>query len=277
MTYQIHHYPAELIDVVHLDGGKRVVVRPVLPQDADLTGAFFRDLSAPSRYERFMTSMREVPADLMRRFTEIDYADHLALVAEVFVDGRETVIAEARYVRGSDPTVAEFAVSVAEAWQGAPAARQARVPRGRGRRAPYRRRDTRHQRAHDLSRPQGRLHHHAEPGRARPDAAGEDHRQRFVRPALQRRRGSLPRRITRKRSRQPRGEPVEPRLACATRPSTSSGRCWRMSRGIHRPRGELVEPRLACVAVLRQTQDEASCGTVSVVRDGPAARGRSRS
>ena len=48
MTYQIHHYPAELIDVVHLDGGKRVVVRPVLPQDADLTGAFFRDLSAPS-------------------------------------------------------------------------------------------------------------------------------------------------------------------------------------------------------------------------------------
>jgi acetyltransferase len=118
MTYQIHRYPAELIDVVQVDGGKRVVVRPVLPQDADLTGAFFRDLSAPARYDRFMTSMREVPADLMRRFTQIDYADHLALVAEVFVDGRETVIAEARYVRGTDPTVAEFAVSVAEAWQG---------------------------------------------------------------------------------------------------------------------------------------------------------------
>lgn len=118
MTYQIHRYPADLIDVVHVAGGKRVVVRPVLPQDADLTGAFFRDLSAPARYDRFMTSMREVPAELMRRFTEIDYADHLALVAEVFVDGRETVIAEARYVRGADPTVAEFAVSVAEAWQG---------------------------------------------------------------------------------------------------------------------------------------------------------------
>ena len=65
-----------------------------------------------------MTSMRELPPELMRRFTQIDYADHLALVAEVFVDGRETVIAEARYVRGPDPTVAEFAVSVAEAWQG---------------------------------------------------------------------------------------------------------------------------------------------------------------
>jgi len=44
MTYQIHHYPAELIDVVHLDGGKRVVVRPVLPQDADLKAVFFHDV-----------------------------------------------------------------------------------------------------------------------------------------------------------------------------------------------------------------------------------------
>ena len=73
MTYQIHRYPAELIDVVHVAGGKRVVVRPVLPQDEDLTKAFFRDLSAPARYDRFMTSMRELPEELMQRFTQIDY------------------------------------------------------------------------------------------------------------------------------------------------------------------------------------------------------------
>ena len=118
MTYQIQRYPAELIDLVRLAGGTRVVVRPVLPQDEDLTRAFFRDLSAPARYDRFMTNLREFPSELMRRFTQIDYTSHLALVAEVFVDGRETVIAEARYVRGPDATVAEFAVSVAEAWQG---------------------------------------------------------------------------------------------------------------------------------------------------------------
>ena len=50
----------------------------------------------------------------MQRFTQVDYADHLALVAEVFADGRETVIAEARYVRGPTRRCAEFAVSVAE-------------------------------------------------------------------------------------------------------------------------------------------------------------------
>jgi RimJ/RimL family protein N-acetyltransferase len=118
MIYQIHRYPAELIDVVALSPGERVVIRPVLPQDEDLTSTFFRSLSPRARYDRFMGSLREPPADLMRRFTQIDYADHVALVAEVFANGREIVIAEARYVRKADPRVAEFAVSVAEPWQG---------------------------------------------------------------------------------------------------------------------------------------------------------------
>ena len=118
MIYQIHRYPAELIDVVVLSPGERVLIRPVLPQDEDLTSAFFRSLSPRARYDRFMASLRELPADLMRHFTQIDYADHVALLAEVFANGREIVIAEARYVRKPDPTVAEFAVSVAEAWQG---------------------------------------------------------------------------------------------------------------------------------------------------------------
>jgi acetyltransferase len=117
MTYQIHRYPSDLIDVVQLNGPERILIRPVLPQDSDLTLEFFASLSAPARYDRFMSPMRHLPPDLLRRFTEIDYANHLALVAEVFIDQRETVIAEARYVRG-ETNSAEFAVSVAEPWQG---------------------------------------------------------------------------------------------------------------------------------------------------------------
>jgi acetyltransferase len=119
MLYQIHHYPADLIDVVRLAGGRRVVIRPVLPQDADLTSEFFGSLPAAARYDRFMSPMRNLPAELVKRFTSVDYAQHLALVAEVFEDGREVVMAEARYVRDAkDTTVAEFAVSVADEWQG---------------------------------------------------------------------------------------------------------------------------------------------------------------
>jgi acetyltransferase len=119
MLYQIHRYPADLIDVVRLDDERRLVIRPVLPQDADLTTAFFGGLPATARYDRFMNPMRNLPPELIKRFTNVDYTDHLALVAEVFEDGREIVVAEARYARlASDPTAAEFAVSVAERWQG---------------------------------------------------------------------------------------------------------------------------------------------------------------
>jgi GNAT superfamily N-acetyltransferase len=118
MLYQIHQYPADLIDVLHLTDGQRVVIRPVLPQDEAVTGAFFRELRAASRYDRFLGPMRTLPPGLLAHLTHVDYSDHLALMAEVFADGHETVIAEARYARGPDKTSAEFAVSVADAWQG---------------------------------------------------------------------------------------------------------------------------------------------------------------
>ena len=117
MTYQIHRYPADLIDVVWL-AGERVVIRPVLPQDRELTAAFFGDLSPLSRQQRFLSAMRALPPGLLERLTQVDYTSHLALVAEVFRDGRESVIAEARYAVGADRSEAEFAIAVAEPWQG---------------------------------------------------------------------------------------------------------------------------------------------------------------
>lgn len=121
MRYEIHRYPADLIDVVHVTRGDapvRVVVRPVLPQDDVPTAAFFAQLSGETRRSRFLAPTREVAPWIIQAFTRIDYQVHVALVAEVFVDGVETVIAEARYVRGEDGRSAEFAITVAEAWQG---------------------------------------------------------------------------------------------------------------------------------------------------------------
>jgi acetyltransferase len=123
MLYQIHRYPADMIDVVHLSDPEgapadRVVIRPVLPQDDTLTGAFFQGLSSAARHARFMAPLREVSPGLLEKFTHVDYASHLALVAEVFVDGEERVVAEARYALADDGASAEFAVTVGEEWQG---------------------------------------------------------------------------------------------------------------------------------------------------------------
>jgi RimJ/RimL family protein N-acetyltransferase len=114
----IHRYPAELIDMVHLADGTRVLIRPVLPEDQELMAAFFHDLSPDARCNRFLHPLREPSSELLRQFTHVDYAKHVALVAETFVDDRENMIGEARYVQVPEPASAEVSVSVADPWQG---------------------------------------------------------------------------------------------------------------------------------------------------------------
>ena len=98
--------------------GSRLTIRPTLPQDVGLQQEFFRSLSAESRHCRFMTRLNELPETLVERFASIDYRSHLALLAEVFEDGRETMIGEARYVVDErDPATCEFAIAVADDWQ----------------------------------------------------------------------------------------------------------------------------------------------------------------
>ncbi len=111
-------YPVELIDVAVLRDGQRITIRPVLPQDDAVTQAFFRSLSARSRHNRFMRTFQDLPEDLLTQFTHVDYNAHLALIAEIFMDGREIAVGEARYVLSADGKNAEFAVSIADDWQG---------------------------------------------------------------------------------------------------------------------------------------------------------------
>jgi acetyltransferase len=118
LTYTIPHYPVHLIDVVRMADASRVIIRPTLPQDAELQRDFFRALSAESRYGRFITPFIELPENMAQRFASIDYHSHLALLAEVFVGGRQTMIGEARYIVDEcDPTACEFAIAVADVWQ----------------------------------------------------------------------------------------------------------------------------------------------------------------
>jgi acetyltransferase len=118
VTFLIHRYPVHLIDVVRVADGSRVTIRPTLPQDAELQRAFFLALSPESRYRRFLTRLNEPPQALIEDFARADHVHHVALLAEVFEDGRQTMIGEARYVRDPyDPTTCEFAVAVADDWR----------------------------------------------------------------------------------------------------------------------------------------------------------------
>ena len=117
MSYILEHYPTRWIDVWQLPGGRRVTVRPVLPQDAELEQAMVRALSPASRYQRFFSPIRELPQGWLERLTQIDYRQQQALIAETFTGDRAVAVAEARYVVDASGREAEFAVVVADDWR----------------------------------------------------------------------------------------------------------------------------------------------------------------
>lgn len=105
-----------------LDDGRRLSVAPLQPHDAAATRAFIAALSPDSRYRRFHVGIPMLPPALLARLVDIDQVRHVALAARV--PGLPALVAEARYVVDEDAVGAEFAVTVADAWQGRGLGRQ---------------------------------------------------------------------------------------------------------------------------------------------------------
>ncbi|MDQ2963864.1 MAG: GNAT family N-acetyltransferase [Pseudomonadota bacterium] len=114
----IHPYPVELETTVTLRDGSRLRVRPIRPEDAAAERAFVAGLSDESRFFRFMYHLRELTPGMLARFTQVDYDRDLALVALGGKPGAEKIVGVARYAANPDRESAEFAVVVADAWQG---------------------------------------------------------------------------------------------------------------------------------------------------------------
>lgn len=111
-------YPDELVEQFTLRDGARVTIRPIRAQDLEIERAFVRDLSVESRYFRFLHTLRELDEPTLIRLTDIDYEHEMALIAVVCDNGREVQVGVARYVVGSSGRDCEFAVVVADCWQG---------------------------------------------------------------------------------------------------------------------------------------------------------------
>jgi len=112
----IHPYPAELEGEMRLRDGTLVAVRPIRPEDAEFERRFFDALSEQSRYQRFLNQMVHLPPQMLARFTQLDYDRELALV--VLAPGGGEFIGVGRYSPNADGETAEFALTVADAWQG---------------------------------------------------------------------------------------------------------------------------------------------------------------
>lgn len=113
----IHPYPSDLISVWKLPEHGDVLIRPVKPEDAEMEQTFVRNLSAESKYMRFMNTMKELPATMVARLTQIDYDREMAFVATQQIEGEEIQVGVCRYSVNPDGESCEFAVVVADEWQ----------------------------------------------------------------------------------------------------------------------------------------------------------------
>jgi RimJ/RimL family protein N-acetyltransferase len=93
-----------------------VLVRRVEPGDAEALTTGFEHLSATSAYQRFFTVFPSLTPAQTRFLTDVDHRDHEALGAVLPETGVGVGIT--RFNRSpTDPTSAEFAIVVADAWQ----------------------------------------------------------------------------------------------------------------------------------------------------------------
>lgn len=120
-------YPSQHEQVWPLSGGGEYIVRPIHPDDASMLQTFVRSLSPESRYFRFVSSMQELPATMLARFTLIDYDREMALVAvcrerRSGEDGRVTeatrMVGVSRYITNPDRTSCEFSLVVSDEFKG---------------------------------------------------------------------------------------------------------------------------------------------------------------
>ncbi|AHE97727.1 bifunctional acetate--CoA ligase family protein/GNAT family N-acetyltransferase [Thioalkalivibrio paradoxus] len=115
----IHPYPGHLVETWPMPDGITLTIRPIRPEDAQIEQAFVRGLSDESRYFRFMQAVHELTQEMLVRFTQIDYDRELGLIAVVEGEaGEEKQVAVARYTANPDQRSCEFAIVVADEWQG---------------------------------------------------------------------------------------------------------------------------------------------------------------
>ena len=111
-------YPAHWVASWPLGVAHSITVRPIRPEDIDLEMEFARKLSKETRYNRFLGGGVRLTPEMLEKFTRIDFSRDMALMATATLEGAEAAIGVARYVRLAEGATCEFAITIADAWQG---------------------------------------------------------------------------------------------------------------------------------------------------------------
>lgn len=107
---------SKLPRIWRLPDGDPLLLRPIGPRDRGALETFARGLSDASRYLRFHAQVTQLPANASTVLTHVDGYHHFAVVATHPAD--RAIVGVGRMIReAEDPTVAEIAITVGDAYQ----------------------------------------------------------------------------------------------------------------------------------------------------------------
>lgn len=101
-----------------LPDGSAATLRPIRAADMELERAFVRNLSPQSKFKRFMGELKELSPDQLYGFTHPDPEREAAYVVIRSSVAGEEQIGVGRFAIEAGGGRCEFAVTIADAWQG---------------------------------------------------------------------------------------------------------------------------------------------------------------
>ena len=97
--------------------GLKIHFRPILPTDENLLKELFYSHTPATIYQRYFSQLKHLPHATVQRMVTLDYHDAMAIVGEITWEGRQRLIAVARYYRDPATNWAEVAITVQEDFQ----------------------------------------------------------------------------------------------------------------------------------------------------------------
>lgn len=101
-----------------LRDGRTIIIRALHADDKELWKEVWQHMSPTSLYFRFFTPKRTYTEQEVKYFTELDFVNHVALIAIIPDDSDGTPTAVARYIRQACGKSAEVAVAVEDEFHG---------------------------------------------------------------------------------------------------------------------------------------------------------------
>lgn len=114
----IRPYPDEYVRAARLKDRTHVLLRPIKPEDEPMWHAMLASCSKESLWFRFQYVFKETTHRMASRFCFNDYDREMAIVAEVTANDRRQLIGVGRLIADADHQNAEYAVLVADDYQG---------------------------------------------------------------------------------------------------------------------------------------------------------------